>query len=99
MEETKNKDYYWQMYADVWAYHKKYINDICDSDEFWEKAVSESNQIAKKYGENKFIVGLLLNEVNEMERIYKAKRRAQDEQKVSCISTKSTVAGNKTESV
>lgn len=69
MAETENKDYYWQMYADVWAYHKKYMNDIYDSDEFWKKAVSESNQIAKKYGENKFIVGLLLNEVNEMERV------------------------------
>lgn len=69
MAETENKDYYWKMYADVWVYHKKYINDICDSDEFWKKAIFESNQIAKKYEENKFIVGLLLNEVNEMERV------------------------------
>lgn len=74
-EKTENKDYYWKMYADVWAFHKKYINGVCDDDSFWEKVVSESNKIAKKHGENKFIVGLLLNEVNEMERICKTRRR------------------------
>lgn len=74
--KTENKDYYWQMYADVWAnFHKKYINGVCDDDSFWEEVVSESNKIAKRHGENKFIVGLLLNEIDEMERIYKARRR------------------------
>jgi len=75
LAETGNKDYYWKMYADVWAFHKKYINGVNDSDEFWEAVVSESNEIAKKHNENKFIVGLLLNEIDEMERIYKARRK------------------------
>lgn len=73
--KAENKDYYWQMYADVWAFHKKYINGVCDSDEFWEEVVNVSNHIAKKHKENKFIVGLILNEIDEMERIYKARQR------------------------
>lgn len=74
-EKIENKDYYWKMYADVWAFHKRYINGVCDDDSFWEQVVSESNKIAKRHGENKFIVGLLLNEIDEMERIYRARRR------------------------
>lgn len=74
-EKIESKDFYRSCYVDVWLFHKKYINGVCDSDEFWEQVVSESNQIAKKHGENKFIVGLLLNEIDEMERIYKARRR------------------------
>lgn len=74
-KKTENKDYYWKMYADVWAFHKKYICGACDDDSFWEQVVSESNEIAKRYHENKFIVGLLLNEINEMERIYKSRKR------------------------
>ena len=83
LAEIQNKDYYWQMYADVWAFHKKYINGVCDDDFFWESVVSESGEISKRHGENRFIIGLLLNEIDEMERIYKARRRAQNEQKIS----------------
>lgn len=74
-EKTENKDYYWKMYADVWAFHKKFICGVCDDDSFWEQVVSESTAISKKHHENKFIIGLLLNEIDEMERIYKARRR------------------------
>jgi hypothetical protein len=75
IEKTENKDYYWQMYADVWAFHKKYINGVCDDDSFWEQVVNESTEISKKHHRNKFIIGLLLNEIDEMERIYKARKR------------------------
>lgn len=75
MQETGNRDYYKEMYSSVWAFHKKYINGVCDDGEFWKQIVFESNEIAKRYHENKFIVGLLLNEIDEMERIYKARRK------------------------
>lgn len=69
------KDYYKEMYSDVWLFHKKYIAGVCDDDCYWEAVVNESNEIAKKHKENKFIIGLLLNEIDEMERIYKARKR------------------------
>lgn len=74
-EKIESKDYYRSCYVDVWAFHKKYINGVCDDDSFWEQVVNESTEISKKHHENKFIIGLLLNEIDEMERIYRARRR------------------------
>lgn len=65
------KDIYWQMYADVWAFHKRYINSISDDDSFWEEIVVESGKLSKKYGECKFIIDLMIAEITEFERIYK----------------------------
>ena len=48
-EKTENKDYYWKMYADVWAFHKKYINGVCDDDSFWESVVDESGEIGRAH--------------------------------------------------
>lgn len=62
---------YFEMYRDVWNYHKKYIDGICDDDEYWQNVGDESNAIAKKYGECKFIINLLLAEITEFERLYK----------------------------
>lgn len=59
------------MYRDVWNYHKKYIDGIGDNGEYWQNVVDESNDIAKKYGECKFIINLLLAEMTEFERIYR----------------------------
>lgn len=69
------RDYYKEMYSDIWLFHKKYINGVCDNDEYWEAVVNESNEIAKKHKENKFIIGLLLNETEELDRIYKSRKR------------------------
>lgn len=69
------RDYYKEMYSDIWLFHKKYINGVCDNDEYWEAVVNESNEIAKKHKENKFIIGLLLNEIEELDRIYKSRKR------------------------
>lgn len=59
------------MYKDVWNFHKKYIDCVKDDDEYWQAVVDESSEIAKKYGECKFIINLLLSEITEFERIYK----------------------------
>lgn len=62
---------YFEMYSDVWNYHKKYIDGICDDEEYWRNVINESNVIAKKYGECKFIINLLLAEIDEFDRLYK----------------------------
>lgn len=69
---------YFEMYRDVWNYHKKYIEGICESDEFWQNVVDESDVIAKKYGNCKFIINLLLAEITEFERLYKEMRANAD---------------------
>lgn len=65
---------YFEMYRDVWNFHKKYIEGICESDEYWQNVVDESDVIAKKYQNCKFIINLLLAEITEFERLYKEMR-------------------------
>lgn len=70
-------DKYWQMYSEVWQFHKKYINGISDSDDFWEELIVETDGIARRYDKCKFIRNLLLNEVDEFERVLKETRNGQ----------------------
>lgn len=69
---------YFEMYRDVWNFHKKYIEGICESDEYWQNVVDESDVIAKKYQNCKFIINLLLAEITEFERLYKEMRADAD---------------------
>ena len=62
---------YFEAYKDIWNFHKKYIDNISDRDEFWQEVIDESNAISKKYGDCKFIINLLLAEMTEYERICK----------------------------
>ncbi len=68
---------YWNIYKDVWNFHKKYA-DVKEDDAYWEAAVNESNQIAKQYGECKFAINLLLAVIDELERIYKEMKNNAD---------------------
>lgn len=61
---------YWNLYKDVWNFHKKYAV-VKDDDTYWEAVVDESRQIAKKYDNAKFAISLLLAVVDELEQIYK----------------------------
>ena len=60
---------YWNIYKDVWNFHKKYA-DVKEDDAYWESVVNESSRIAKQYGDSKFVIGLLLTVIEELERIY-----------------------------
>lgn len=64
---------YFEMYKDTWNFHKKYIDHLEDSDEFWRMLIDEGREISRKYGQCKFIVNLILNEICELERVFKAK--------------------------
>lgn len=61
---------YFELYKDVWNFHKKY-QQVQTTDEYWQQVVDESNQIAKKYNQCKFAKDLLLAIIGELERIYK----------------------------
>lgn len=73
---------YWNLYKDVWNFHKKYSNVQTD-DAYWEAVVDESVQIANRYNNCKFVRDLLLAVTNELER--KAKemiKNAETQQRV-----------------
>ena len=57
----------WGMFTDAWKFYKKYA-DVQQSDEYWEAVVDESGQIAKKYGNAKLAIALILAAIEELER-------------------------------
>lgn len=61
---------YWNLYKDVWNFHKKF-SEVKDTDEYWQAVIDESNEIAKKYDNQKFAIALLLAVISELERSYK----------------------------
>ena len=68
---------YWNIYKDVWNFHKKYA-DVKEDDTYWESVVNESGQIAKKYDNARFATALLLAVIEELERIYKENKKNEE---------------------
>lgn len=71
---------YWKIYADIWGFHKKFA-DVREDDEYWEQMVSDAGELYKMYEkqpEGEFAKQLVLNILDELERIY---RRNQNEKK------------------
>ncbi|MCR5755527.1 MAG: hypothetical protein K6G30_12050 [Acetatifactor sp.] len=56
----------WQLFMDYWALCQKYWTPE-DTDEWWDEALSEINQFAKKYGNGMFARRLALALVDELE--------------------------------
>lgn len=66
---------HWQMYCDIWEYHKKYINCLEDSNEFWHRLVEDGKALSRKYGGNRFMANLVANELKEFEETYEKKSK------------------------
>lgn len=62
---------YFEVYRDVWNYHKKLIDKISTEQEYWDTVINEAAVIVKKYANSVFVINLLLNEIDEFERIYR----------------------------
>lgn len=66
-----------KIFTDVWNFFKRYYQ-VQDDDTYWDKLIEESNQIAVKYGNNKFANDLLIATIREMERRLKNLKVEQD---------------------
>ena len=60
---------YWNLYKDVWNFHKKYAAASQEGATFWETVMDESRKIANRYGNHQFALALLVAVINELERI------------------------------
>lgn len=59
---------YFKAYRDVWGFHKRH-SKVLNTDAYWQSVIDESGQIAKKYGNDRFVNDLLIAVVSELERI------------------------------
>ncbi len=56
-------------YTDCWRLYKKYAETKV-TNEYWKNMVKESEQLAKKYDDSKFVVDLLVVTCDELQRVY-----------------------------
>lgn len=59
----------WQIYADIWSFHKKYY-DLTESDGYWNAIAKDSAAIRQKYEHTsftRFVEELLLAVTNQLE--------------------------------
>ena len=62
---------YFRIYKDIWNFHKKFIDNVSDDDNYWQSLVDEASEIMAKYDNCRFVKNLVLNELEELEMIYK----------------------------
>lgn len=64
---------YWEIYGDIFNFHKKYY-DIRDDDKYWDEVIQKASEAYKKYEgkpELEFAKQLALSVVDELERTYR----------------------------
>ena len=61
---------YFAIYQDIWKFHKKYIYDTRNDDDFWKSLVEDGEKISGKYSQCKFVIALVLAEMEEIERLH-----------------------------
>ena len=71
MNEEQLKQYF-AIYTDAWKLFKKYSNPIED-EEFWDSLQQEVQLVYEKY-KTPFSKEILVNTVNEIDRIYRLRR-------------------------
>lgn len=60
---------YWNIYKDVWNFHKKY-SDVQTTDKYWDDVINESNELGRKYN-SRFASALIIAVLEELEQICK----------------------------
>lgn len=56
-------------FTDCWRFYKKYAETKV-TNEYWQNMIDESEKIAKKYNDSKFVVALLVAVGDELQRVY-----------------------------
>lgn len=68
MKKEKEIINYFDIYKDIWVFHKKYIESVQNGNVDWEMLIEDANKLQKKY-QCDFCKQLIFIEMNEFERI------------------------------
>lgn len=60
---------YFQIYRDVWQWHKKYIDLARDTESFWCSFLADAEVLHKRYNDSKFARDIIQAEIAEFERV------------------------------
>ena len=64
---------YYRFFVDAWRFFRRQYQSAEDRDEWWEQMLTEASEIAKKYGNCRFALDIMMAVANELERIAKDK--------------------------
>lgn len=64
---------YRELYEAIWQFHKRYINEVNVSDNFWDSVHKEAIQISEQFNNHPLIKALLIAEYDEFARILEEK--------------------------
>ena len=64
---------YYRIYTDCWRLFRKYMHPV-SADEYWQRFLDDVREIHDRY-QNEFCKDLLLNIMDEVDRIYRRKKK------------------------
>ena len=66
------------IWGDIWSFWKRYYNPEPDNDEYWHNLVEDANELARKHNYNKFLEGMILLCVDDIEKREEKKYEGRD---------------------
>ena len=67
-----------QIFTAGWQFMKKYANPVTDED--WTEVIQAAKEFPEAFGDSKFAKHMIISIVMQIERNYKAKLKAQEDQ-------------------
>lgn len=62
---------YYQFFVDAWRFFKRYKDIATDTQEFYDSVLEAAEKVAKRYGERRFAMNVMIALVDELEAIAK----------------------------
>lgn len=75
--DPKKRNWYYQMYTDVWRIWQKYYSPN-DTEEFWDAFMEDCQKVLETYKENPLCMALLLAVTNEIDRIHTEEQKEKE---------------------
>ena len=64
---------YFRFFQDLWRFFREHSQPV-SADSWWSKSLDQADQLAKRYGEQQFMVRMISIVLEEIERIYREKQ-------------------------
>ena len=63
---------YFRFFQDLWRFFREHSQPV-SADDWWSRSLDQADQLAKRYGNSRFMVRMISTVLEEIERIYTEK--------------------------
>ena len=64
---------YFRFFQDLWRFFREHSQPV-SAEQWWSRSLDQADQLAKRYGEQQFMVRMISIVLEEIERIYREKQ-------------------------